>query len=93
MPTFNQLIHTGRAVSEKKAKAPALLKGWNSKKRIAIDQDSPQKRGVSLLLRLLPRRSRTPHFVRLPEFVFPTVSKSPLTSRVLVTTCRSIALL
>ena len=25
MPTFNQLIHTGRAVSEKKAKAPALL--------------------------------------------------------------------
>ena len=46
MPTFNQLIHTGRAVSEKKAKAPALLKGWNSKKRIAIDQDSPQKRGV-----------------------------------------------
>ena len=26
MPTFNQLIHTGRAVSEKKAKAPALLK-------------------------------------------------------------------
>ena len=46
MPTFNQLIHTGRAVSEKKAKVPALLKGWNSKKRIAIDQDSPQKRGV-----------------------------------------------
>lgn len=46
MPTFNQLIHTGRAVTEKKAKAPALLKGWNSKKRIAIDQDSPQKRGV-----------------------------------------------
>ena len=44
MPTFNQLVHTGREVSEKKAKAPALLKGWNSKKRIAIDQDSPQKR-------------------------------------------------
>ena len=46
MPTFNQLVHTGREVSEKKVKAPALLKGWNSKKRIAIDQDSPQKRGV-----------------------------------------------
>ena len=46
MPTFNQLIHTGRAVSEKKAKAAELLKGWNSKKRVAIDQDSPQKRGV-----------------------------------------------
>ena len=46
MPTFNQLIHNGRAVAEKKSKAPALLKGWNSKKRTAIDQDSPQKRGV-----------------------------------------------
>lgn len=31
---------------EKKAKAPALLKGWNSKKRVPIDQNSPQKRGV-----------------------------------------------
>ena len=46
MPTFNQLVHTGREVTEKKAKAPALLKGWNSKKRIPVDQDSPQKRGV-----------------------------------------------
>ena len=46
MPTFNQLVHNGRSVAERKAKAPALLKGWNSKKREAIDQDSPQKRGV-----------------------------------------------
>ena len=46
MPTFNQLVRKGREVSEKKAKAPALLKGWNSKKRVAIDQNSPQKRGV-----------------------------------------------
>ena len=46
MPTFNQLVRAGREVSEKKAKAPALLKGWNSKKRVSIDQDSPQKRGV-----------------------------------------------
>ena len=45
MPTFNQLVHTGRAVQEKKAKAPALLKGWNSKKRVFVDQNSPQKRG------------------------------------------------
>ena len=49
MPTFNQLIHNGRSVAEKKSKAPALLKGWNSKKRVAIDQDSPQKRGPALL--------------------------------------------
>lgn len=46
MPTFNQLVRKGREVSEKKAKAPALLKGWNSKKRCAINQSSPQKRGV-----------------------------------------------
>ena len=46
MPTFNQLVRKGREVAEKKAKAPALLKGWNSKKRVAINQNSPQKRGV-----------------------------------------------
>ena len=46
MPTFNQLVRKGRKVSEKKAKAPALLRGWNSKKREPIEQNSPQKRGV-----------------------------------------------
>ena len=46
MPTFNQLVRKGRQDLEKKANAPALLKGWNSKKRVAINQDSPQKRGV-----------------------------------------------
>ena len=43
MPTFNQLVRKGREVSEKKAKAPAHLKGWNSKKRVAINQSSPQR--------------------------------------------------
>lgn len=46
MPTFNQLVRKGRKSQEKKAKAPALLRGWNSKKREAIEQNSPQKRGV-----------------------------------------------
>ena len=46
MPTFNQLVRKGREELDKKAKAPALLKGWNSKKRVATDQNSPQKRGV-----------------------------------------------
>ena len=32
MPTFNQLVRKGREVIEKKSTAPALLKGWNSKK-------------------------------------------------------------
>lgn len=46
MPTFNQLVRKGRAVSEKKSKSPALLKGWNSQKKLATDVQSPQKRGV-----------------------------------------------
>ena len=53
MPTFNQLVRKGREVSEKKPTAPALLKGWNSKKRVAIDQDSPQKRGVCTAIRTM----------------------------------------
>lgn len=46
MPTFNQLVRNGRTVSEKKSKSPALLKGWNSQKKLATDVQSPQKRGV-----------------------------------------------
>ncbi len=46
MPTFNQLVRQGRKTSEKKAKAPALLKGLNSKKNVMTDNASPQKRGV-----------------------------------------------
>ena len=51
MPTFNQLVRKGREVQVKKSTAPALLKGWNSKKRTAIDQNSPQKRGVCTAIR------------------------------------------
>ena len=51
MPTFNQLVRKGREVVEKKSTAPALLKGWNSKKRVATDQNSPQKRGVCTAIR------------------------------------------
>ena len=46
MPTFNQLVRKGRETQEKKYKAPALLKGYNSKKGEMIDHNSPQKRGV-----------------------------------------------
>ena len=51
MPTFNQLVRKGREELESKAKAPALLKGWNSKKRQPIDQNSPQKRGVCTVVK------------------------------------------
>ncbi|MEG2371334.1 MAG: 30S ribosomal protein S12, partial [Hydrogenoanaerobacterium sp.] len=51
MPTFNQLVRKGREVIEKKSTAPALLKGWNSKKNKATEQNSPQKRGVCTAIR------------------------------------------
>jgi small subunit ribosomal protein S12 len=51
LPTFNQLVKSGREVAIRKAKAPALLKGWNSKKRLSIDQNSPQKRGVCTVVK------------------------------------------
>ncbi|MFA9380612.1 MAG: 30S ribosomal protein S12 [Acetanaerobacterium sp.] len=53
MPTFNQLVRKGREVSVKKATAPALLKGYNSKKRATVDQNSPQKRGVCTAIRTM----------------------------------------
>ena len=51
MPTFNQLGRNGRETVEKKSTAPTLLRGWNSKKRAAIQQNSPQKRGVCTAIR------------------------------------------
>ena len=46
MPTFNQLVRSGRETLVKKSKAPALRKGLNSHKNTLTDKDSPQKRGV-----------------------------------------------
>ena len=46
MPTFNQLVRKGRQTMEKKSTAPALLKGFNSLKKVPTDQNAPQKRGV-----------------------------------------------
>lgn len=53
MPTFNQLVRKGRKVIEKKSTAPALLKGYNSMKKAATDQNSPQKRGVCTAVRTM----------------------------------------
>ena len=46
MPTFNQLVRTGRKTSKKKSTAPALQKSLNSLKKKTTDKSSPQKRGV-----------------------------------------------
>ena len=46
MPTFNQLVRTGRTTNVKKSTAPALQKGFDSLKNKPTEQSSPQKRGV-----------------------------------------------
>ena len=46
MPTFNQLVRTGRETQERKPTAPALLKSLNTKKQVLNDSNAPQKRGV-----------------------------------------------
>ena len=46
MPTFNQLVRKGRQTQAAKSTAPALQKGFNSKRNVATDISSPQKRGV-----------------------------------------------
>ena len=46
MPTFNQLVRTGRETSVKKSTAPALQKGFNTLKKETTNLSSPQKRGV-----------------------------------------------
>ena len=53
MPTFNQLVRKGRQTSVKKSTAPALLKGMNTIKKKATDQNSPQKRGVCTSVRTM----------------------------------------
>jgi small subunit ribosomal protein S12 len=51
MPTVNQLVRKGRKTSERKATAPALLKGINSLNKRSINTSSPQKRGVCTAVR------------------------------------------
>lgn len=51
MPTFNQLVRNGRETLEKKSKAPALGNGFNSKKNVITENNSPQKRGVCTVVK------------------------------------------
>ncbi|MBP5250202.1 MAG: 30S ribosomal protein S12 [Lachnospiraceae bacterium] len=50
-PTFNRFVKNGRQTAVKKSTAPALLKGYNSLNKKAIDTQSPQKRGVCTAVR------------------------------------------
>ncbi|MDR2817184.1 MAG: 30S ribosomal protein S12 [Oscillospiraceae bacterium] len=51
MPTFNQLVRNGRKTTARKPTVPALLRGFNSKKKIITQEESPQKRGVCVAIR------------------------------------------
>ena len=51
MPTISQLVRKGRTTSEKKAKAPALQHGYNSRKKVQTNSKSPQKRGVCTVVK------------------------------------------
>ncbi len=44
MPTINQLVRKGRKTSETKSTAPALQKGYNSKKKVQTNNRAPQKK-------------------------------------------------
>lgn len=46
MPTINQLIRKSRKLQKEKSKSPALQRSFNTLKRQAVAQSSPQKRGV-----------------------------------------------
>ena len=51
MPTINQLVRKGRKSSVTKSAAPALQKGYNSKKKQETNKRSPQKRGVCTVVK------------------------------------------
>ena len=51
MPTFNQLVKTGRKDKTYKSTAPALQSGMNTIHKRATDVSSPQKRGVCTVVK------------------------------------------
>jgi small subunit ribosomal protein S12 len=46
LPTFNQLVKSGRGNKIRKSKSPALQKSMNTLKKKRIDASGPFKRGV-----------------------------------------------
>lgn len=51
MPTINQLVRQGRTSSVKKSNAPALGKNMNTLKKSLTNVNSPQKRGVCVVVK------------------------------------------
>ena len=53
MPTINQLVRKARKKQVKKNAAPALARGFNSKKNRPVSYPSPFKRGVCLQVKTI----------------------------------------
>jgi len=51
MPTFNQLVKSGRSEKSYKSSAPALQFIMNTQKKETSDMSSPQKRGVCTVVK------------------------------------------
>ncbi|MCL2081787.1 MAG: 30S ribosomal protein S12 [Oscillospiraceae bacterium] len=51
MPTFSQLVRSGREKVTYKSTAPAMQKGFNTLRKSLTDASSPQKRGVCTTVR------------------------------------------
>jgi len=51
VPTFSQLVRKGREDKTTKSKSPALQRGYNSRRKVATDVSSPQKRGVCTVVK------------------------------------------
>ena len=77
MPTFNQLVRKGRENKTTKSKSPALQRGYNSRKKAATNQPSPQKRGVCTVV-----KTQTP---KKPNSALRKVARVRLTNTMEVT--------
>jgi len=51
VPTFSQLVRKGRKSKVTKSTSPALQRGFNSRKKVATEISSPQKRGVCTVVK------------------------------------------
>jgi small subunit ribosomal protein S12 len=51
MPTFNQLVKSGRSSKIYKSGSPALLRGMNTLKKVSTEITAPQKRGVCTVVK------------------------------------------
>ncbi len=77
MPTFNQLVKSGRQTAAKKSTAPALQKSFNTLQKRAVKASSPQKRGVCLVV-----KTDTP---KKPNSALRKIARVRLTNQVEVT--------